>query len=168
MDSKSSGSAGYSTESGRHTGTTLTDAARMWPTLDASAINSAEDPSTWLARRDALKAKGINGNGAGTPLGIAAQMWSTPNAHDGRRPGPDIHSTQGRNLSREAAEWIGRPDLTMPRAGDSGSSKADPRQLNPDFVEALMGFPPEWTACAPSATPSSLSAQRLRSRHSPA
>lgn len=35
----------------------------------------------------------------------AAEGWATPNAHDGRRPGADIHSTQGRNLCREAAEW---------------------------------------------------------------
>ena len=26
--------------------------------------------------------------------------------------------------------------------------------LNPDWIEWLMGFPPGWTACAPSATPS--------------
>jgi len=32
-------------------------------------------------------------------------MWSTPNAHDGRRPGVDDRSTQGRNLNREAAAW---------------------------------------------------------------
>lgn len=33
-DSKASGSADYGTESGRHSGTTLTDAGRMWPTPD--------------------------------------------------------------------------------------------------------------------------------------
>lgn len=34
-----------------------------------------------------------------------AQLWSTPTAHDGRRPGPDIHSTVGANLNRDAATW---------------------------------------------------------------
>lgn len=33
------------------------------------------------------------------------KAWSTPSAHDGRRPGPDLYSTQGRNLSREASLW---------------------------------------------------------------
>lgn len=31
--------------------------------------------------------------------------WPTPNAHDGRRPGPDLKSTQGANLSRDAVIW---------------------------------------------------------------
>lgn len=35
MDANSSGAAGYSTESGRHSGTTLTDAAREWATPTA-------------------------------------------------------------------------------------------------------------------------------------
>lgn len=33
------------------------------------------------------------------------QDWPTPTAHDGRRPGVDIHSTQGGNLSRDVALW---------------------------------------------------------------
>jgi hypothetical protein len=36
QDSASSGAAAYSTEGGRHSGTTLTDAARTWPTPKAS------------------------------------------------------------------------------------------------------------------------------------
>lgn len=31
--------------------------------------------------------------------------WATPNAHDGRRPGSDEASTQGRNLKREAEQF---------------------------------------------------------------
>lgn len=32
--------------------------------------------------------------------------WSTPSAHDGRRPGADDTSTQGRNLKREAEGFL--------------------------------------------------------------
>jgi hypothetical protein len=32
--------------------------------------------------------------------------WSTPSTHDGRRPGPDDTSTQGRNLKREAESFL--------------------------------------------------------------
>ena len=32
--------------------------------------------------------------------------WATPTAHDGRRPGLDMKSTQRRNLSREVGEWV--------------------------------------------------------------
>ena len=42
----------------------------------------------------------------GDPIlpGQAAQ-WATPNAHDGHRPSPDLHSTQHGNLSRSASLW---------------------------------------------------------------
>lgn len=36
---------------------------------------------------------------------MARAHWATPNAHDGRRPGADLRSTQGANLSRDAALW---------------------------------------------------------------
>jgi hypothetical protein len=56
-------------------------------------------------------------------------------AHDGRRPTLDIHSTQGANLSREAAGWAtpraeergqyqrDRGDKTKPRATLTGQAK---------------------------------------------
>ena len=31
--------------------------------------------------------------------------WPSPAWHDGRRPAPDLHSTQGTNLSRDAVLW---------------------------------------------------------------
>ena len=60
----------------------LANVASRWPTPDANAINSGENPETWLARRKRLKAKRINGNGAGTPLGIAVSLWPTPTGQD--------------------------------------------------------------------------------------
>src|SRR5215471_12879977 len=84
-DAKSSGSAAYSTESGRHSGTTLTDAIRMWPTASSCIANDGETPETWEARRQQNLAKGYNGNGQGTPLTIAAMTWPTPEAASGGR-----------------------------------------------------------------------------------
>ncbi len=37
----------------------------------AVVMNDGEQPETWLARRERVKAKGINGNGMGMPLPIA-------------------------------------------------------------------------------------------------
>lgn len=34
------------------------------------------------------------------------RLWATPNAHDGRRPGADLKSTQGGNLNRDAVMWM--------------------------------------------------------------
>lgn len=138
MDSKSSGAAAYSTESGGHSGTTLTDAARMWPTPRSSDTNGA----------------GAHGNG-GMDLRTASGMWSTPRATDGEKGGPNQNfSAGGVPLASQAFHHA----PTTPTAGADGLNAAGQRQLNPAFVEALMGFPPAWTACALSETPSSRSA----------
>lgn len=100
-------------------------------------------------------------------LETAADMWPTPNAHDGRRPGSDATSTQGRNLKREAEEqwstptsrdWKGATEPSeavptnsllghqAPRAmhGVPFPLNSGPRRLNPLFVAWLMG--PYWLA----------------------
>ncbi|MEM1212964.1 MAG: hypothetical protein AAGI68_11790 [Planctomycetota bacterium] len=41
-------------------------------------MNDGEDPVKWRARADALKAKHMNGNGAGMPLAVKAAGWPTP------------------------------------------------------------------------------------------
>jgi hypothetical protein len=58
-------------------GPTLTTLAANWPTPDAAISNDSEDLETFLARQDRQKARGINGNGMGTPLAMAAKLWPT-------------------------------------------------------------------------------------------
>ena len=100
-DSASTGAASYSTASGRHSGTTLTDAARKWPAARA----------------------GVHGEpGAGKGHPTVASMWDAPTAHDGRRPGADLFSTQGANLSRQATLW------------------AAPSAINPNDTETLESW----------------------------
>ena len=36
---------------------------------------------------------------------VAEQLWASPSAHDGRRPGSDATSIQGTNLKRDAELW---------------------------------------------------------------
>jgi hypothetical protein len=72
----------------------------------------------------------------------AAVMFRTPNARDWK--GMSAKSW------RERASGDKTPTLPDQIGG----------QLNPTWVEWLMGYPLEWTACAASATPSS---RRLRS-----
>lgn len=56
----------------------------LLPTPTAANPNEAERLDSWEARRELNKAKGINGNGQGTPLGIAVrQLLPTPSAADG-------------------------------------------------------------------------------------
>lgn len=114
-DSRSSGAAGYSTESGRHAGTTLTDATRAWQTPRASdgekggpnqtlkgkpalsmeaaqwatpaagLHNYAENPESFEARSARLVEQGTRP--LGVNLGQQAQGWRSPTARDGSGTG---------------------------------------------------------------------------------
>jgi hypothetical protein len=111
-------------------------AATMWPTPTAAGFDCADVPRL-LQRREEVKAKGINGNGFGLTLGQAVKvaMWPTPQACDSKR-GADARDRPG----------SGGPNLSHAVGGG---------QLNPTWVEWLMGFPLGWTDCAASETPSS-------------
>lgn len=70
------------------------------PTPNAWVSQDGEGPETWLARREELKAKGINGNGAGMPLTIYAQLKQS----DRMTPTPtakDADSSRSRTAIRE-------------------------------------------------------------------
>ncbi len=54
--------------------------SRNLPTPSAGNFNEGEHPSTWLERRERLRLTAQNGNGAGMPLAIAAQLLPTPRA----------------------------------------------------------------------------------------
>ncbi len=158
----------------------LGEAVKQWPTPAASAPNVDEAPASWLARQEKLKEKGINGNGAGMPLGVASQLWATPRgrstkgdtgsperqtegpnpglndqaatwatpcAHDGRRPGPEKDSTQGRNLKREAEGW------PTPAARDyrsPNSKESEERRFSGDREKSGQQ-PPNFVAHSPSS-----------------
>jgi hypothetical protein len=76
-------------------GPTLTTLAANWPTPDAAISNDSEDPETFLARQDRQKARGINGNGMGTPLAMAAKLWPTPAARDVKGANGPEHMENG-------------------------------------------------------------------------
>jgi DNA (cytosine-5)-methyltransferase 1 len=71
--------------------------------LEALAAKIAEKKATWLTPN----AQDCASSGSLVRPALTAQSraWATPAAHDGRRPGADLASTQGANLSRDAATW---------------------------------------------------------------
>lgn len=80
------------TSSGEKRTVGLESQARYWPTPDTGheRINRSRSPGA-----------------ADRPtIALAAKLWASPTAHDGRRPGADLHSTQGANLNRDAAMWM--------------------------------------------------------------
>lgn len=132
-DSNSSGAACYSTESGRHSGTTLTDAAvRLWATPKAS------DP--------AKAGPNMRGSKGDLPLPAQAfrwqrevsQLWPTPTA---QAYGSNRGGAAGRTGPiRMSLEGCSR------QIEDQNSGVRSQKCLNPRFVEALMGFPENWTS----------------------
>lgn len=170
-DAKSSGAAAYSTASGRHSGVTLTDAARHWPTAtaseakggvdqrerangvrlstaaskwatpSASLFNYAETPESFQRRSAALEAKGWRP--LGVNLGQQANAWATPRASDGAKGGPN--QSQGGKPAL-CAQASGHRALTMTPDGEVLSPDGlTSRRLNPAFVEWLMGWPEGWS-----------------------
>lgn len=99
----------------------------MWPTPDAGGFNQGEDLEQWRARRARVKETARNGNGMGTPLGVAVRLWPTIRATDGDHGGPN---------QRDSAGNPGLPGAVRAPVGG---------KLNPAWVEQLMGFPDGWT-----------------------
>jgi hypothetical protein len=108
-------------------------AREMLPTPSACVANDGERPETWLARREVVKAKGINGNGMGMPLTIAAQLLSTPTVNDSRN-------------STLPPSQRGRDSLPGQMLRDDSIPTGAATYLNPSFVEEMMGYPVGWTA----------------------
>ena len=107
----------------------------MLPTPSAGLHNYDETPEGFMARRARLKAKGINGNGAGIPLGVAVKLPS-------------------QLLTFTATDWKGRTNWQA--AGRNGPQllpdliqTGAATYLNPSFVEEMMGFPVGWTVSDP-------------------
>jgi hypothetical protein len=138
----------------------------LWPTAAACNPNDGEKLDTWLARRELLKATAQNGNGCGTPLSIAVQMWPTPTVcGNNNRAGSSPKA--GNGLATEAKIWAtpnrtdakggsrkgqgqeqlcfqvkktdGQPDPDSPNT--NGKNRA---LLNPRWVAQLQGFPSDW------------------------
>ena len=84
-----------------------------------------------LQRREECKAKRKNGNGFGLTLGQYVAVFPTPSVTD-----PKGSSREGQ------------------RRGQLSEAVAIGGQLNPTWVEWLMGFPLGWTDLEDSETPS--------------
>jgi hypothetical protein len=86
------------------------------------------------------------------PLGMVPALWTTPSARDWK----DVTdpATWKCKEERDRYDQIGRQVFLHSEPTEK------PGALNPEFVSWLMGFPPEWDACAPTAMPSSRKSRR--------
>jgi hypothetical protein len=123
-----------------------------WPTPNVP--NGGHSPKPGYI---SVTGKRANGSKKSVALEKRVKMWATPRASYGEKGGPNMSfGAGGVPLPTQACHFI----LTDQKTGTDGSmsSLCAPTyrpQLNPLFVEWLMGWPLGWTDCGDVATASS-------------
>jgi len=122
------------------------------PTAKAGNACLARDSRLWLTPivpnggrsvpAELVASKGTTEEGDKRTVGLESQTkhWATPNAHDGRRPGADLKSTQGANLSRDAATWPAPNTMDGPH-GARGISTNSRHQSANDLQAVVVQWP---------------------------
>lgn len=131
-------------------------ATSSWRTCEESSPLLNETPSEPFSGRWPISGTMRSGTCSARPRsarrtgGKGSSCWATPTSRDwkdGANPSESV-ATNGL-LGRQAPRWAKLPGMVRNHHGHRGLD-ADPRtgpkaSLNPQFVERLMGFPPNWS-----------------------
>jgi hypothetical protein len=110
----------------------------LLPTPTASNPNDGEDLESWEARRQRNLAKGVNGNGQGTPLGVAVRLLPTPRASDGEKGGPNQRGSSGDLTLPSAAVRLLPTPTTQAHARNRTANRADPKPSTNTKSQTLL------------------------------
>ena len=141
--------AGDPRPSGTHRGTNLTEQTQLiasWPTPQARDEKNGWD-ETALNPHNKPYSKDLNDFALLT-------SWPTASARDWKdTPGMSETGTNPDGSTRSRLDQL--PRVAGLTVTGSPAATAKPGQLNPAHSRWLMGYPPEWDACAPTVMPSS-------------
>jgi hypothetical protein len=102
----------------------------LWPT--PNAVETGKTPEQWRKQRAIQKAKNPKLGDLHLGLSTAVKMWPTPYANEWKHTG--TKEAAKAYIERGSQVHVG----TLVQAEHGG-------QLNPTWVEWLMGFPLGWT-----------------------
>ncbi len=179
QDSASSGAAGYSTESGRHSGITLTDAARMagWPTTTTSDHTGAghaaqggfnlRTVASWATPTTRDHKDGASAGTAPTNGLLGRQVWGawpTPMVRDHFPAHTPEYILAKKAEGHGMSNLNDHAELAGPMPSSSPAQTAKGGQLNPAHSRWLMGYPAVWQVCADTAMRSCRKSPRRSSK----
>lgn len=146
------------------------DFLKQWPTPRATDGDKGTR-TTEGAARELARGKNVD-------LGVAVRMWPTPTASTGGNEAAKANGEGSGTGIKLATAVLLYPTPCARDWKDNGTSPAELArnsttlathaggQLNPTWVEWLMGFPPGWTELDASATPSSRKSRKSYSGRS--
>lgn len=134
-------------KAGGHGPTLADEVEHLLPTPTASNPNDGESLESFEARRQRNLAKGINGNGQGTPLGIAVKLLPTPMAGGSK-------GTRNATASRKTDNPNVNPGWTLTDVVFSGALS---NPAAPPADAASPATTPEGSAPAAAAAPTPVS-----------